>query len=313
MTTSEGCHPYLRIALDLQRRISSGELRAGERVPSIRQLVRDRGVAMATATKAIAVLRQEGWVHAVPGSGTLVCERLRERTVPGPSPISRASWLDRERLVQAAIALADRDGRPALSMRRLAAELGVGAMSLYRHVPDKDELLRLMADAAFGAEELPEPGPDGWRAKLQHSARVQWRAFQRHPWLAPELLSSLTHPPVVASGMRHVDWALRALTGLGLDERTMLHTVVSLHGYVGGMAVSRAMEVESERDTGISSAQRQRTYEGLLIELFQSGQFPALARAASRVDELGGLDELFEFGLQRQLDGIESFLAARRR
>jgi len=206
--------------------------------------------------------------------------------------------------------------RRALAIRNpvigLAAELGVGAMSLYRHVPDKDELLRLMADAAFGAERLPEPGPDGWRAKLEYGARVQWRAFRRHPWLAPELLSSLTHPPVVASGMRHVDWALRALAGLGLDERTMLHTVISLNGYIGGMAVSRAMEVESERDTGISSAQRQRTHEALLIELLHSGQFPALAGAVSRIRELGGLDELFEFGLQRQLDGIESFLAVRR-
>lgn len=255
------------------------------------------------------MLRQEGWVHTVPGSATLV----RERPVPGPSQISRASGLDRERLVRSAIVLADRDGRAALSMRRLAAELGVGAMSLYRHVPDKDELLRLMADAAFGAEELPEPGPDGWRAKLEYGARVQWRAFRRHPWLAPELFSSLTHPPVVASGMRHVDWALRALAGLGLDERTMLHTVVSLNGYVGGMAMSKAMEVESGRDTGISSAQRQLTHQTLLIELLHSGQFPALADAASRVGELGSLDELSEFGLQRQLDGIELFLAARRR
>lgn len=312
MTAPQGRPPYLRIALDLQRRISSGELRAGQRLPSIRQLMRDWGVAMATATKAIAVLRQEGWVHTVPGSGTLVREAPRERSTHGPSQVSGASGLDRQRLVRAAIALADRDGRAALSMRRLAAELGVGAMSLYRHVPDKDELLRLMADTAFGAEELPEPGPDGWRAKLEYVARVQWRAFRRHPWLAPELLSSLTHPPVVASGMRHVDWALRALAGLGLDERTMLHTVVSLNGYVGGMAMSRAIEVESERDTGLSSAQRQRTNEALLIELLHSGRFPALAGAASRIGELGSLDELFEFGLQRQLDGIETFLTVRR-
>ncbi|WP_020672200.1 TetR/AcrR family transcriptional regulator C-terminal domain-containing protein [Amycolatopsis nigrescens] len=305
--------PYLRIAEDIQRQIISGELRVGERVPSTRRLVRERGVAMATASKALAVLRQQGWVRAVPGSGTVVNEHARPRVPSGPEQVPEKApetTLNRGRVVRAAIALADSEGRAALSMRRLAAELGVGVMSLYRHVPDKDELLRLMADAAFGQEELPEPGPAGWRAKLELSARLQWRAYRRHPWLAPIMLNSLVRPPVVASGLRVVDWALRALDGSGLDGRTRLYTAVSLHGYVGGIAASRAFEVESEQDSGITATQRQAADRELLTGLIESGRFPALSGVSGA--DAPDLDELFEFGLQRQLDGIAALLASRR-
>ncbi|WP_158880320.1 TetR/AcrR family transcriptional regulator C-terminal domain-containing protein [Amycolatopsis anabasis] len=310
MTNSPRPAPYLRIVADIRQRITSGELRAGERVPSTRRLVDDWGVAMATASKALAVLRQEGWVRAVPGSGTVVSDRVRQRPAARPGKPAEPA-LSRDRLVRAAIALADAEGRAALSMRRLAVELGVGAMSLYRHVPDKDELLRLMADTAFGAEELPEPGPPGWRAKLELAARVQWRAYRRHPWLAPILLNSLIRPPVVASGLRHVDWALRALDGLGLDRNVQLYVVITLNGYVGGIAVTNAFEVETEQDTGISGVQRQDAEMGLLTELLESGRFPTFAEVAGGVDTLNDLDELFEFGLQRQLDGIAALLAAR--
>lgn len=294
--------PYRRIAGVLRRRIESGELRPGERTPSTRALVREWGVAMATATKALAVLRQEGWVRAVPGSGTVVSDRSPRTRTPQAEPSE--PLLSRDRMVRAAILLADAEGRAALSMRRLAAELGVGAMTLYRHVPDKDELLRLMADAAFGEEPLPEPGPRGWRARLELDARVQWRAYRRHPWLAPVLLNSLTDPPIVASGMRHIEWVLNSLAGSGLDEQTMLRTAVTLNGYVGGMAMTRSMEVESERDTGTGTAARDASRDALLAETLYSGRFPMLAEIAERLAGPGSLDELFEFGLQRHLDGI---------
>ena len=58
-------------------------------------------------------------------------------------------------------------------------------MTLYRYVPDKEELVRLMADTAFGTQPLPEPGPAGWRAKLELAAQLQWSIYRRHPWLPP--------------------------------------------------------------------------------------------------------------------------------
>jgi AcrR family transcriptional regulator len=288
--------PYLRIAADLRRRISAGELRPGDRVPSTRALVREFGVAMATAAKALSALGEQGWVHAVPGSGTLVAERT-----PVKPPLGRAV------LVGAAVALADAEGIAALSMRRLAAELGVGPMALYRHVPDKDELLRLMADAALGEAELPEPGPPAWRPRLELAARAQWRVYRRHPWLAPILLNSLVRPPIVVAGLRLVDWSLRALAGTGLRRRVKLQVIMTLNGWVGGLAVSNSFEVQAEQESGISGDQRLEADRALLLGHLESGRFPDLTDVLTGLADVD-LDEAFEFGLRRQLDGIAVLL-----
>ncbi|MCI2416560.1 TetR/AcrR family transcriptional regulator C-terminal domain-containing protein [Saccharopolyspora sp. K220] len=301
--------PYLRIVSDIRARIESGQLRPGDRVPSTRQIIDEWGVAMATATKALATLRQLGLVHAVPGTGTIVSDSstghrrpTRHRRSTSQPPVTQ------ERIVRTAIGIADREGRAAVSMRRIAAELGVGAMSLYRHVTDKDELIRLMADTAFGEAPLPEPGRRGWRARLEEIARLQWATYRRHPWLAPVALTSLAHPPVLSSGMAHVDWQIDALGGLGLPQHDILQIVVSLNGYVGGIAMSHALEHEYVLESGITMRQRHDTDEPVLRELLRSGRFPHLATAT------GGdidLDALFEFGLQRQLDGIQNYLTRR--
>lgn len=309
--------PYLRIATLIQDRIASGELAAGQRVPSTRQIVREHGVAMATAAKALGVLRDRGWVRTVPGGGTIVLGPPgREAPVTGkasavPRALEKAeAGSARDMVIQAAILLADRDGLTALTMRRLAAHLGVSPMALYRYIPDKDELLRQMADAAFSEEEPPEPGPPGWRARLELSARLQWRAYRRHPWLPTIMHNSLVRPPAVSSGIRMVDWELRALEGLGLSRHDRLHTVLALDGYVGGIAVSNTLEVQAEHDTGITGPERIAAERPLHAELFGSGRFSALAAALSAdATTMTDLDELFEFGLAHQLDGIAARLA----
>jgi AcrR family transcriptional regulator len=325
--------PYLRIAEGIRKRILSGELGPGQRVPSTRQIVREQGVAMATAAKALAALRDQGWVRSVPGSGTLVRERPSdEDRLPGGGasglrlPDKAAAHTPRttrprprgtvepgstqEAVIRAAIRLADRDGLNALTMRRLAAHLEVGPMSLYRHIPDKEELLRLMADVAFGEEAPPEPGPPGWRAKLELSARLQWRAYRRHPWLPTIMHNSLVRPPAVFSGIRMVDWELRALYGLGLTRHAMLHTVFALDGYVGGIAASNALEVQAEHDTGVTGRERIAAERALHAEIFGSGRFHVLASCIPPdAISITDLDELFEFGLRHQLDGIEAMLA----
>ncbi len=303
MGQTAGEPPYLRIVAELKRRIEEGELRPGDRVPSTRQVVVEWDVAMATATKALTTLRQQGWVRSKPGSGSVVGERPPARTWSVDEPT-----LSRERIVRTAIRVADREGRVGLSMRRVAAELEVGAMALYRYVPDKDELLRLMADAVFGAHPLPAPGARGWRADLELIARIQWRSYRQHPWLAPVLLASLNRPPVVASGMAHLNRQLQALHWL--DARTRLHLVVTLNGYVGGIALSQALDAEQEQETGLSSIDRTELDSPLATELFESGHFPEL-REVGRASGHPDLEELFEFGLQRQLDGMAAFLTER--
>jgi DNA-binding transcriptional regulator YhcF (GntR family) len=150
---------YLRIAGEIRRRIASGDLRAGDRVPSTREITRQWGVAMATATKVLATLRDEGLVRTVAGVGTVV-----ERAPRQPEAAASEHGPRRDRIVHAAVGIADAEGLEAVSMRRLAAQLGVGAMSLYRYVPGKEALVHLMAEAVFRQHPLPEPGPDGWRA-----------------------------------------------------------------------------------------------------------------------------------------------------
>lgn len=127
------------------RRIEIGELRPGNPVPSARQITREHGVAIATATKVLALLREESLVLTRPGAGTVVAPAPRPRAANPTEP-----ELSRERLVRTAIALADDGGLAAVSMRQIAAELGVATMSLYRHVRGRDELILTMADTVFG-------------------------------------------------------------------------------------------------------------------------------------------------------------------
>src|SRR5262249_11264089 len=134
---------FQRIADDIRGRIAAGRLAAGDRVPSARQITREWGVAMATATRALAVLRNEGLVTARPGVGTVVASsprRAREPRRP-ERPVTL------ERIVATAVDIADAEGLAAVSMRRVAIEMGVATMALYRYVRGKNSLLLVMADS----------------------------------------------------------------------------------------------------------------------------------------------------------------------
>src|SRR4051812_37540306 len=155
--------PSARIAAELRRRIAAGELAPGARMPSTRALVQRYGVAMATATKVLTTLRHEGLIRSVPGVGTMVAgEPPRPAGRPTPRRSAPEGGLGVEGIVAAGIAVADAEGLAALSMRRVAAELGAAPMSLYRHVADKDALLMAMMDAAISELAFPEP-PEAWR------------------------------------------------------------------------------------------------------------------------------------------------------
>lgn len=303
--------PYLRIVADIRARIDSGQLRPGDRVPSTRQITGEWGVAMATATKALAALRREGLVHPVTGTGTVVTDPThRAPRRRSPRTTTAETHIDQRRIVRAAITIADAEGRTAVSMRRVAAELGAGTMSLYRHIPDKEELLRLMADAALAETPLPEPSRRGWRRSLEKLARQHWATYQRHPWLAPTALTSLAQPPLLPTGVDHLEWQLTALSGLGLARSTALHIAVSVNGFVGGLAMSRSMEREYTQETGLTLRQRHNTDRAELHTILGSGRYPELAALAATGIRLD-LDQLFEFGLQRHLDGIAAHLTAR--
>lgn len=289
---------YLQIVDDIRRRIESGALAAGDRVPSTRQITRTWGVAMATATKALAALQQEGLVRAVPGVGTVVAAR--------PAPAVPARELTQERILSTATRIADTEGLAAVSMRRLATELGVATMALYRHVRGKGELVQLMADRAYGEARLPAEPPTGWRAQIETSLRLQWAAHRRHPWLAHAF--PLTRPQYLPNGMAHTEWLMRAVSGLGLDANTVLHVSVSLAGFIRGIAVNLEPEAQAIQDTGITDDEWMRAQERTYAELFASGAYPTMAAVLAQPGLDLDLDSLFEFGLRRQLDGIAALV-----
>jgi DNA-binding transcriptional regulator YhcF (GntR family) len=302
---------YRRIADEIRARIAVRELRPGDPVPSARGITREWGVALATATKVLATLNAEGVTRSLPGRGTVVAAPAVPARPPGLA--ARAARrkdgdpdLTRERIVAAAVRVADAEGLAQLSMRRIATELAAAPMSLYRHVDGKDELLVSMMDSVIGEDSLPAPPPEGWRAQLELSSRLQWQVFRRHPWLAQAL--SITRPQLIPNGMRHTEWALRALDGLGLTMQEMMHIHMTLFSHVRGLALNLEAEAQAEQDSGLTSDEWMQTQEHGFRAIASTGGFPLLDRLVNSEIEMD-LDQLFEFGLGRLLDGLECHLA----
>ena len=303
---------YRRIADQFAARISTGELPAGDRMPSTRQIAREHGVAMATATKVLAALQQEGLVTSRPGVGTFVGGvRGAAGTTRGRRPAGRRAGeqeLTRDAIVRTAIAVADDEGLGEVSMRRIASTLGVPTMSLYRHVRGKDGLVLLMIDAAIGEEPFPASQPQGWRAGLEVTARMQWRGFTRHPWLAPVM--SISRPQLVPNALRHTEWNLRALDGTGLGFGERMYVNVLLFSFVRGVASALEAETQAERDTGLTSDEWMDTQGEVLRSMLASGALATFRRMTADGAFDFDLDTLFAFGLERLLDGLEPFVAS---
>ena len=301
--------PYARIVADIRERIESGDLAPGDRVPSTREITRRWGVAMATASKALGVLRRDGLVRAERGSGTVV--EARPCPLPGPGRPRRPSpddgALAPQRIVSVAIAIADREGLAGLSMRRVAADLGAATMALYRHVADKDDLVLRMLDAAIGEWCPPAHPPAGWRARLEVAARQLWALFRRHPWLAPAM--SMTRPQPLARGLAYSEWTLAALEDTGADRATAFTAYLTLFNYVRGTAVNLEPEVEAEAASGMDPDAWMDTQVPTLRAIAADGAFPVFERMLSTPYDFD-LDTLFEFGLQRLLDGFAALIEA---
>ncbi|MFG1603130.1 TetR/AcrR family transcriptional regulator C-terminal domain-containing protein [Actinoplanes sp. NPDC049265] len=283
--------PYRRIVADIRRRIEDGSLRPGDRVPSARAITREWGVAIATATKAHAALRAAGLTVARPGTGTVVA---------GPA---RDAALNRDRIVAVAVAIADREGMAEVSMRRIAGALGVATMSLYRHVPGRDDLIVGMIDEALDGLPATTRRSGDWRAELDRCARALWAVFQRHPWLAPAM--SLTRPQASPNALRLGEWMMGALgrTGLAVTDRLLVQ--VLLFSFVRGVASGLEPEAQAVRDTGLTDdewMERQNEVFQRLAARHEVPHYEQLMRLDS--DFEFDLRVLFEFGLARLLDGL---------
>lgn len=312
-----GGPPYLRIVAEIRRRIADGELAPGDRIPSTRRIAEEWGVALATATKALTTLRLEGLVEARPRIGTVVAGAARPPAAtpaaPGPAKEPKPEpELNLDRIVRTAIGIADAEGLTALSMRGVAARLGVAPMSTYRYVPSKEELVLHMADAAFGEETYPADAPGGWRARVELGARAMWRLYRKHPWLAQ--LGSLSRPLLVPRLLVHGEWILAALDGHGLAPTELFDIHVLIYSHVQGLAVHLEREAHAEAATGQSEDQWMDSRAPDLRSLAESGRFPTFAKVVGAFEDGYDLDldALFERGLTALLDGLTPLVEGRR-
>lgn len=195
-------------------------------------------------------------------------------------------------------------------MRGVAARLGVAAMSTYRYVPSKDDLVLLMADAAFGEAAYPAEAPEGWRARVELGALTLWSLYRKHPWLAQ--IGSLTRPLLVPNLMVHGEWILGALDGHGLDPTTLFDIHVLLYSHVQGLAVHLELEANAEAATGQSEDQWMDSRAHALGELVESGRFPTFAKLVGSFEDGYDLrlDGLFTLGLKALLDGLTPVIEA---
>ncbi|MGE0066310.1 MAG: TetR/AcrR family transcriptional regulator [Solirubrobacterales bacterium] len=223
-------------------------------------------------------------------------------------PCSRSPGHSRARIAAAAMEIADTEGFEAVSMRRVAQQLGAGTMTLYHYVANKDELVTLMMDAVMGEVLVPaEELPSEWRPAMARIAISTLESLRRHRWT----LDLLDEPRPGPNKLRHLEQSLQAMAGASIDSKAKLEAMVLIDEYVFGFAIREAQEPD-EQGSGWPPGVR---------EFFQreldSGQFPCarellgedLDAGVAVVRELFREQGRFERGLERLLDGIEAGFA----
>ncbi|MET7823598.1 TetR/AcrR family transcriptional regulator C-terminal domain-containing protein [Streptomyces sp. NPDC005386] len=223
-------------------------------------------------------------------------------TRPRPEPRRRAPGVDQ--YVGAALAVADAEGLAAVSMRRVAGDLGSGTATLYRYITNRDELVDLMIDAVQGEDPLPEPTGE-WRADLGTVARALRTTLLRHPWLAGELTG---RPALGPNSLRRSESTLRAAVALTSDITLASQALGTVRAYVLGSVAAQQAVRHAEQRTGLSEEEWQRSVGPYITEVLAAGEHPMLARRIIEAEELDP-DVEFAFGLDCVLDGLAARLA----
>ncbi|MGW7055033.1 TetR/AcrR family transcriptional regulator [Streptomyces sp. NPDC054887] len=219
-----------------------------------------------------------------------------ERAGRGPRPAySRAD------IAAAAVRVADADGIDAVSMRRVATEIGCGTMSLYNYVPRKEDLYELMVDAVSGEYDLSREPSGDWRAEmltLGHQARA---LMHRHPWL-PQLMSPVYgYSPNV---LRYLEYCLGCLEGLDAPPGTKLELVATVNGMVTTYVGNELATAERNRSLPWSPEQENAARTAYLAREIATGAYPRIARAFAEDPGPVDLDAVFERMLERVLDSF---------
>jgi len=200
--------------------------------------------------------------------------------------MSRPSLLSRDKIARAALAIADAEGFDAVSMRRIAQEMGVGTMSLYHYVKTKADLVAAMDDA-FMSEVLAPSLPGNWREALTVIAMRTRDAFLRHPWALSSMLSA---PPGV-NAMRHMEQCLQVLAGTTMTTGEKLTVLAAIDDFVFGYALREA-------------ARNPKVDRNFVKGQLATGAFPRLKEAFGK-GRPPAMPDRFQMGLRALLDVME--------
>ncbi|MFI6894473.1 TetR/AcrR family transcriptional regulator [Streptomyces sp. NPDC050256] len=218
-----------------------------------------------------------------------------ERAGRGPKPaFSRAD------IAAAAVRIADAEGLDAVSMRKVAAELGCGTMSLYNYVPRKEDLYELMLDAVSAGYDLPDPSGD-WRADLLALAHQTRGMMHRHTWV-PRLMS-----PVYGfspNALRYLEYALSCLDGVDARFGEKMELIAMLNGVVTTYTANEIATAERSRSLPWSEEQEQAARTGYLISQIMTGKYPRMAAGFAEDPGPIDLDAVFDRALARVLDSF---------
>jgi AcrR family transcriptional regulator len=194
-----------------------------------------------------------------------------------------------------AIAVADQVGLESLTMRRLGSQLGVEAMSIYKHVADKDEILNGIIDLVIGEIELPPAGTE-WRVAMRERATSARRVLVSHPWAVGMMESRATLGP---ASLTYVDAVIGSLRAGGFSNAMAAHAFLLLDSYIYGFVVQ-------ELSMSFGTAEEIAEQAGATLEALPADQYPYLADMAAEHFASPGFDYIheFEFGLELILDGL---------
>ena len=217
-----------------------------------------------------------------------------------------------DEVIRAGIAVADEEGLPAFSMRKVADRLGLKLMSIYTYVPGREELIGLMVDEAMGEPELPAHEGD-WRARLTVVARQMWDEFHRHPWL---LQVDQSRPWIGPNGSARWEWQLAAIEGAGFTDLEMDQVITLLGNFTAASARADVSARRAVEQSGISDAEWWAVNAPVLERVMPPGAYPISGRvgtvAGQEYNAVGDPERSFTFGLDRILDGLEQLLTAER-
>ncbi|MEU7004108.1 TetR/AcrR family transcriptional regulator [Nonomuraea sp. NPDC046570] len=223
-----------------------------------------------------------------------------ERPARGPKPV-----YSRAQITEAAIRIADAEGLEAATMRRIAAEIGAGAMSLYRYVPSRGNLVELMADRLMGEIDVTSMPSGDWRADLTRYADGLRAMWLRHPWIATVQRSLPSFGPNQLLLIERLMGVLDAF--VSIDENLSL--IAMLNSYIEGTVREEISSAEEVRRSGLSESEWMARSYPYIDRLVKSGDYPIFTKIVmeARQPHLSRNDQ-FRYGLQRVLDCIAAAL-----